>query len=82
MSVKKKLGSKLASSVRQVKSQRDLNPAPAPDKTAPAAKKPVPQPPAPSAPAKPVTRPAERPQPVAAPVSSSDTLHPRRVWPD
>lgn len=65
--MKKKLESKLAHGVRQVKSQREQEPA------------------APSI-ATPAVKPATQPAPVSvAPqrvVANSDSLHPRRVWPD
>ena len=74
MSMKKKLGSKLAHGVRQVKSQRELEPAAAPAQTALAAK-PAAQPTSAKVTAKPVVA-------RAAPVTHLGSLHPRRVWPD
>lgn len=78
MSVKKKLGSKLAQGVRQVKTQRDAAPA-ATRAAAPASAAPVSAQPAPvKAPVK--TAPAAgRAQPSATRLAQ---LHPRRVWPD
>lgn len=72
MSMKKKLGSKLANGVRQVKSQREHAPA----ATAPVAK-PAAKPTPASMAAKPL---APRAAPQAA--ASLNNLHPRRIWPD
>lgn len=69
MSMKKKLGSKLADSVHQVKTLSEQKPAVAPTKIAPPAKKPAPQPTSASATAKPKA-------------VNNDSLHPLRVWPD
>lgn len=82
MSLKKKLGSKLASSVRQVKSLREQNPASAPDKIAPAVKPPASLPTPANVSAKPVAPRAAQPRSVTGSATSSDSLHPRRVWPD
>ena len=76
MSINKKLGSKLAHGVRQVKSQRDPEPAVAPAKTAPL-EKPAAEPTPASVAAKPVT-----PRAAQQPAASLDELHPRRIWPD
>ena len=76
MSINKKLGSKLAHGVRQVKSQRDQEPAAAPTKTVPL-EKPVAKPTPTSAAAKPIA-----PRAAQQPAASLDELHPRRIWPD
>ena len=71
MSLKKKLGSKLAQGVRQVKTQRDPAPA-ATSAAATASAKP--------APVKTAVAPAPRtPQPTATRLAQR---RPRRVWPD
>lgn len=76
MSINKKLGSKLAHGVRQVKSQRGQEPAAAPTKTAPL-EKPAAKPTSASVAANPVAaRGAQQP------AASLGELHPRRVWPD
>ncbi len=85
MTSKKKLGSKLANSVRQVKLQREQAPV-VPAKTA-VAVKPTARPASPAAP----TRPAA-PDPAKKSDMNSKTklsgqtelnrLHPQRVWPD
>ena len=74
--MKKKLGSRLADGVQQVKAQREQNPAAAPAQTAPAAKQPTKPTPTSVAP-QPLTPPAAQ-----APVTRLDKLHPRRIWPD
>ena len=71
MSLKKKLGSKLAQSVRQVQSQR--TPAPAPAK--PVVAKPAIK----STPAQTAAKPST-PRPNQPTVKNM--LHPKRVWPD
>lgn len=78
MSVKKKLGSKLAQGVRQVKTQRDAAPAER-----------VTIPPAAATPASAQPAPVKAPvktAPATGRVQASGTrlaqLHPRRVWPD
>lgn len=74
MTTKKKLGSKLANSVRQVKSQREHEPA----TVAPAAKQATQPAPVNRAAAKPAeSRPLQQ-----QPVPSTGSLHPRRIWPD
>ena len=75
MSMKKKLESKLANGVRQVKSQREQALV-TPPKAAPVAK-PVAKPTPASVVAKPVA-----PRAVQPLVAALDTLHPRRIWPD
>ena len=78
MTSKKKLGSKLANSVRQVKLQRDQAPA-VPAKTVATVKATVK--PAPMVAA---TRPAvSRPStPRPASKTEMNSLHPQRIWPD
>ena len=76
MSMKKKLGSKLAHGVRQVKSQREPESATVPAKTAPVAK-----PAAKLTPAKVAAKPVA-PRAAQPPVTHLDSLHPRRIWPD
>lgn len=76
MSMKKKLGSRLADGVQQVKAQREQKPGAAPAKTAPVAKqraKPTPA----SVATQPLTSPTAQ-----APKPRLDKLHPRRIWPD
>jgi hypothetical protein len=83
MSMKKKLGSKLSEGVRQVKSQREPVPAPAPAKTTPAAKpaaKTMPASPA-VKPVSPATKPVT-PRVATQAETNLNKLHPRRVWPD
>ncbi len=76
MSLKKKLGSKLAQGVRQVKTQRDpapaVTPAATPAAPATASNKP--------APAKAAVTPAPRTAQPSTPGLAQQ--HPRRVWPD
>ena len=69
MSLKKKLGSKLAQGVREVQSQRTQVPA-TPTKTM-----------VPAAPTKPMA-PAKPSAPRANPALAMKVVHPKRVWPD
>ena len=83
MTSKKKLVSKLANGVRQVKLQREQAPV-IPAKTVAAVKttaKPAPTVAAtrPAAPPPPMSRPASKAEMTSAKVNS---LHPQRVWPD
>ena len=87
MSLKKKLGSKLASGVRQIKTQRGQTPTVAPAKIAPTVKHTAtPTPSKAMAPAKVTAKSvaprAAQPQPVTSHATRSGNLHPRRVWPD
>ena len=75
MSMKKKLASKLANGVRQVKLQREQAPA-TPAKTAPVVK-----PAAAPAPASVATKPVA-PRTAQRSKTNLDRLHPRRIWPD
>ena len=75
MSLKKKLGSKLAQGVRQVKTQRDPAPAVTPATTAPAATAS-----AKPAPAKAAVTPGPRTAQPSTPGLAQQ--HSRRVWPD
>lgn len=74
MSLKKKLGSKLAQGVRQVQSQRAPAPA-APTKPPVAAEKPKVK----STPAQAAAKPNA---PRATQTTQMSVLHPKRVWPD
>ena len=76
MSMKKKLASKLANGVRQVKLQREQAPA-APAQTAPVANQT-----AKATPASVTTRPAAPRTAQQQPVTNLDKLHPQRIWPD
>lgn len=78
MSVKKKLGSKLAQGVRQVKTQRDA----APPETRAAATASNATPSAQPVPLKAQVKPAPASGTAQPAGTRSAQLHPRRVWPD
>lgn len=79
MTSKKKLGSKLASSVRQVKLQRGQPPAMT-AKTMVAAKEVIKPAPAVAASRAAVSRPASKAKMTSE--AAVNSLHPQRIWPD
>ena len=82
MSLKKKLGSKLASGVRQIKTQRGQTPTVAPAKIAPTVKHTAtPTPSKAMAPAKVTAKPVA-PRAAQQIAASANSLHPDRIWPD
>ena len=82
MSMKKKLASKLANGVRQVKLQREQTPATPATSAKTASTAPVVKPVAKPVPVSVTTRPAAPRTAQQQPVTNLDKLHPQRIRPD